>query len=84
MLKGAKFNPATPAKSLSAGLLKIRNKLIDEGKVTDWVTTEDLLFSSSSAAAEVILGYGASGPMTWKASDGRTLREIEQGEAEEK
>lgn len=39
---------------------------------------EFILFSSSSAAADFILGYGASGPHTWKTKNGRLLRELGQ------
>ena len=74
--KGAVINE-NPVKSISAGALKLRNDLIADGKVKDNVTTEDILFSSSSAAAVFVLGYSASGPATWKAKDGRTLKEIE-------
>lgn len=31
----------------------------------------------ASAAADFVLGYSASAPRTWKAKDGRTLKEIE-------
>ena len=59
---------------------KLRQKLFDAGKVKDLTTTEDILFSSSSAAADFILGYSVSGPQTWKAKDGRTLKEIENSQ----
>ncbi|MBF1103809.1 MAG: DUF4357 domain-containing protein [Solobacterium sp.] len=36
-----------------------------------------MLFSSSSAAADFILGYSVSGPRTWKTKGGRTLKELE-------
>ena len=74
--KGATINE-NPVNSISAGALKLRNGLISEGKVQNGITTEDILFSSSSAAAVFVLGYSASGPMTWKTKDGRTLKEIE-------
>lgn len=80
LLKGAVLNDKAPAKSLSAGLQRLRQKLFDERKVQDMVTTEDILFSSSSAAAEFVLGYSASGPRTWHAKDGRTLKEIEDSQ----
>ncbi|WP_220235241.1 DUF4357 domain-containing protein [Lactobacillus panisapium] len=41
------------------------------------MTTEDLLFSSSSAAADFVLGYSVSGPKTWKDKNGKSLKEIE-------
>lgn len=34
-------------------------------------------FTSSSAAADFVLGYSVSGPVTWKATEGRSLKEIE-------
>lgn len=63
---GATVNEKMSVKSLSAGMQKQRQKLFDSSKVNDLVTTEDILFSSSSAAADFILGYSVSGPRTWK------------------
>ena len=63
--------------SLSTGIRKLREEKFAEGKVSNLITTEDILFSSSSAAADFILGYSASGPRSWKAKDGRLLKEIE-------
>lgn len=75
--KGAVISDTT-VKSMSPGMLKLRNELIADGKVKDGITTEDILFSSSTAAAVFALGYSASGPATWKAKDGRTLKQIEE------
>ena len=80
VFEGAIVNEKTSVKSLSAGMQKMRQKLFDSGKVRDLTTTEDILFSSSSAAADFILGYSVSGPQTWKAKDGRTLKEIENSQ----
>lgn len=77
VLKGAVVNEKTSAKSLSAGMKKLRDRIFADGRVVNMTTTEDILFSSSSAAADFVLGYSASGPRTWKAKDGRTLKEIE-------
>ena len=77
LLKGSVVNERTSAKSLSVGMKKLRDKIFAEGKVENMTTTEDILFSSSSAAADFVLGYSASGPRTWKAKDGHTLKEIE-------
>lgn len=74
---GATVNEKMSVKSLSAGMQKQRQKLFDSSKVDGVVTTEDILFSSSSAAADFILGYSVSGPRTWKNKVGRTLKEIE-------
>lgn len=80
VFKGSTVNQKTSSKSLSPGLKKLRDKLFAEGKVDNLVTTENILFSSSSAAADFVLGYSVSGPRTWKRTDGLTLREIEEKE----
>lgn len=77
VLKGSTVNEKTAAKSLSAAIRKFRDKIFAEGKVENLTITEDILFSSSSAAADFVLGYSVSGPRTWKTKDGRTLKEIE-------
>lgn len=79
VLKGSVVNEKTSAKSLTVGMKRLREKIFAEGKVENLVTTEDILFSSSSAAADFVLGYSASGPRTWKTKEGRTLKEIEAG-----
>lgn len=73
----ATVNEKTSVKSLSAGMQKQRQKLFDSTKVNNLVTTEDILFSSSSAAADFILGYSVSGPRTWKTKNGKSLKDIE-------
>ena len=78
--KGAVMNEKISVKSVGAGIVKLREKYILDGHVVDNITTEDILFNSSSAAANFILGYSVSGPQTWKTQDGRTLKEIESGE----
>lgn len=77
---GATVNEKMSVKSLSAGMQKQRQKLFNSPKVNDLVTTEDILFSSSSAAADFILGYSVSGPRTWKTKDGKSLKEIESNQ----
>ena len=77
---GATVNEKMSLKSLSPGMLKQRQKLIDSSKVENLITTEDILFSSSSAAADFILGYNVSGPKTWKTKDGKSLKEIESNQ----
>jgi predicted GIY-YIG superfamily endonuclease len=77
LIAGSSVNEKNTMKSLSTGMIKLRNKHLESGKVKDWKTTEDILFSSSSAAADFVLGYSVSGPATWKDKRGRTLKEIE-------
>lgn len=77
VLQGAVINEKISTKSVSTGIVKLREKWFEEGKIKNLVTTEDLLFSSSSAAADFVLGYSVSGPKTWKDKNGRSLKEIE-------
>jgi predicted GIY-YIG superfamily endonuclease len=76
VLKGATINEKASIKSLSAAMFKLREKYQSEGKVDNLITTEDILFSSSSAAADFVLGYSVSGPRMWKSKDGCSLKEI--------
>jgi predicted GIY-YIG superfamily endonuclease len=82
VFEGATVSDKTAAKSLSAGVRKLRQKYFDDGKVKNLVTTEDILFSSSSAAAAFLLGRSVSGPATWKTEDGRTLKDIEDSQTD--
>lgn len=75
VFKGATINEKTSTKSLGAGMLRLRDELLQSHKVKDFVLTEDTLFSSSSAAADFLLGYSVSGPVTWKDKDGKSLKE---------
>lgn len=77
VLSGAHINENASSKSLNAGTINRRGLAISEGKVKDLITTEDMLFSSPSAAADFVLGYNVSGPKNWKNKDGKSLKEIE-------
>ena len=58
-----------------------RNKLIEEGTLapenSHLVFTQDVEFSSPSAAAAVVHGGSANGLTAWKDRKGRTLKELE-------
>jgi len=75
VLQGAKLNETK--KSMSGRMARLREKLLNEGKIKNWATTEDLSFHSSSAAAEFIVGCSANGRKLWKNQDGKPLKEIE-------
>ncbi len=78
VLKGSEINENTSGKSLSKGMKAIREKHIASELVNEeHITTEDILFSSSSAAADFVTGYSVSGPAVWKNIKGKSLREIE-------
>jgi hypothetical protein len=59
----------------------MRQKLKEEGalavKTDHLLFTQDIEFSSPSAAAAVIHGGHANGLISWKNKDGRTLKELE-------
>lgn len=74
---GASIDKRDSADSLSEGMKKLRQKLLESDKVDNYITKEDILFSSSSTAAKFLLGYSVSGPQRWKTKDGRSLKEIE-------
>ena len=73
---GASIDKRDSADSLSEGMKKLRQKLLESDKVDNYITKEDILFSSSSTAAKFLLGYIVSGPQRWKTKDGRSLKEI--------
>lgn len=61
--------------------IEMREKLRDEGKLvadgSNWKFTEDVEFSSPSAAAAVIHGGNVNGLIVWKGPGGKTLKELE-------
>ena len=73
---GASIDKRDSADSLSEGMKKLRQKLLESDKVDNYITKEDILFSSSSTAAKFLLVYSVSGPQRWKTKDGRSLKEI--------
>ena len=74
--KGAVINTKTNVASLNAKVADFRDKVIASDQVKNFVTQEDILFSSSSAAAVFVLGYSVSGPQVWKDKNGTELRDL--------
>lgn len=72
-----------PSAERNRWVLELRQRLIDEGVLDEHDGllrfTRDTEFSSPSAAAAVVYGGTAAGPVAWKDSHGRTLKEIERG-----
>ncbi len=56
--------------------LLLDGKLVPEGNFLKF--SKDVEFSSPSAAAAIIHGGNAAGPVAWKTQDGKTLKEIEE------
>lgn len=68
--------------SLSPGYRDFRQKLIDSEALQlygkKYKFEKEVLFSSPSAAAAIIVGYSYNGPQGWKNKNGRSLKDIEQ------
>lgn len=78
--EGSTFDSKASVNSLSNGMKNLRQKLIESDKVQNHVIKENILFSSSSAAASFVLWYSVSGPQRWKTKDGKALKELEENE----
>lgn len=78
--EGSTLDSKGSVNSLSNGMKNLRQKLIESDKVQNHVIKENILFSSSSAAASFVLGYSVSGPQRWKTKDGKMLKELEENE----
>ena len=63
-------------------VVTLRKQLVADGTLLEkdgfFVFTKDTEFSSPSAAAAVVHGGGANGLIEWKASDGTTLKELDE------
>lgn len=77
VLKGSRINE-TIKKSLSDNICKMRKQYLSDGTIIDGYFSKDTCFSSPSAASDFILGYSTSGPLTWKDSNGKTLKELNE------
>jgi hypothetical protein len=80
VLQGGVINEKLSVRSVSTSTVKLRERYLNNGKVKGMTITENILFTSSSAAADFVLGYSVSGPRTWKTQDGRTLKDLENSE----
>ncbi len=77
--KGSSFSDK---ESNSCGLVirNYRQKLIDEGNVSDGFFVKDVKFKSPSTAAACILGRSVNGRTVWLNKDGKTLKELQESE----
>lgn len=73
--KGSKIAEETVV-SFSNSLKIMRDDLISEGIIKDFIFTEDYSFSSPSAAASLISGRSANGLIEWKTKEGVLLKNI--------
>ena len=75
VFKGATLNEKVSQKSVGKKVAEKRKAMTDAGKICNFTTTENLLFSSPSAAADFLMGYSVSGPATWKDKNGVSLKD---------
>jgi hypothetical protein len=76
VLKGAIFERQVADSFVTHNYIKLRNKLLNSGKVIDFKSVEDIEFRSLSAASSVIAGRASNGLSEWKLEDGRTVKEF--------
>ncbi len=76
----------TTVPSFPKGFDTLRDELVNSETIIEeqekLILSEDILFSSPSAAAAVIMGRSANGLLEWKNQSGKTLKEIEASEIE--
>ena len=72
VLKGSHISPVDDD-TISTALKEQRSK----ANIESGVLKEDMLFSSPSYAAMFVIGKSANGLTSWKTSDGRLLKDIE-------
>jgi hypothetical protein len=80
VFKGAKCSKEISKRFQETSPPSIRNTLIQDKLLLEkngfYELQEDFVFSSSSTAAQIILGAPANGWKSWKLSDGKTLDEV--------
>ena len=75
VMKGSHIAPSI-TESFQDGYLALRKKLISDGIIVNNIFQKDYTFTSSSAAAAVILGRSSNGRKEWMKLDGRTFAQI--------
>lgn len=74
----------TTTASVQAWTEKIRNQIIHSGRLVkegeEMVFKENVIFTSPSTAAAVVLGRSANGLTEWKTKEGKVLKSLESGE----
>ena len=64
------------------GYRELRDKLINNGTLVlegeKYIFKKNAIFDTASPAASVIVGSSISGPQSWKNSDGKALKTLEE------
>lgn len=58
----------------------LRHLYLEDGTIVDWKLTRDVEFNSPSTAATFLIGSNASGPASWKNTDGITMLKLDKVE----
>jgi len=73
---------ATTTASIPGKIKLLREKLIEDGilinKGKNLILSKDIIVSSSSYAAALVAGTMRSGPQSWKDSNGKNLKDLEE------
>jgi len=75
LLKGSKIRSEL-RESCNDKIKAKREELISSGKIKDWKVTEDILFTSPSAAAACVVGGSENGLDHWKDASGKSLNDL--------
>ncbi len=73
LLKGSQLSPTT-VNSCPKIAITLREK--HSADISDWTTTEDILFQSPSSAASFVSGSSVSGNDMWVLKDGTPLKDL--------
>lgn len=78
VLKGSIVaNPIS--KSMSSNLVKLREKLFNNGIIdANYYFVKDYIFTSPSLAAAIVMGRNANGRTEWKTKERKTIKQIEE------
>jgi hypothetical protein len=82
----ASANEVPSLKEYAPSIVELRKDLFANGVLAPsgdhWVFTQDYTFSSPSYASSVVLARNTNGRDSWKDSNGRTLKEIQEAQAQ--
>ncbi|UQS81820.1 GIY-YIG nuclease family protein [Bombilactobacillus folatiphilus] len=79
ILAGAQIRPQISA-SLSKKITELRQQLQSNGQIKNNILQQTLNVSSSSAAADFILGYPVDGQLYWVTTTGSTLKQFKNAQ----
>lgn len=82
VLKGSQIASST-VPSTPPVVVRRRDSILADGSVENLVLVRDVLFSSPSLAAAVVLGRSANGQVEWKLKNGTTLKDTQAPQSSE-